>query len=160
MSERQTVAVKDAEGNLRWFSVVDAEHWHGTTLDATVGSLDFSVFYANVRAWKELTPGISFFERTSPPFDPVKSAQTNETWPEPLNYVDGVLRYPCGWTNQDFDDARWTSQIVWTKASGWGRMSKPDSSEGCRSEDAVQAVKSASRSTPKVVSGISRSICF
>lgn len=78
------------------------------TLDAIVGSLNFSVFYANVRAWKELTPGISFFERTSPSFDPIKSGQTNETWPEPLKYVEGVLRYPCGWTNQDFDDARWT----------------------------------------------------
>jgi len=34
MTDRQTVAVRDPEGNLRWFPVADAEHWHGTTLDA------------------------------------------------------------------------------------------------------------------------------
>jgi len=34
MTDRETVAVKDAEGNLRWFPVADAEHWPPTTLDA------------------------------------------------------------------------------------------------------------------------------
>ena len=34
MTERQTVAVRDPEGNLRWFPVADAERWTATTLDA------------------------------------------------------------------------------------------------------------------------------
>ena len=34
MTDRQTVAVRDPEGNLRWFPVADAEHWPPTTLDA------------------------------------------------------------------------------------------------------------------------------
>ena len=40
MTDRQTVAVRDPEGNLRWFPVAEAEHWHGTTLDA--GDLYFA----------------------------------------------------------------------------------------------------------------------
>ena len=33
MTDRETVAVKDAEGNLRWFPVADAQRWPGTTMD-------------------------------------------------------------------------------------------------------------------------------
>jgi len=34
MTERQTVATRDDDGNLWWFPVADAERWPGTTLDA------------------------------------------------------------------------------------------------------------------------------
>ena len=43
----------------------------------------------------------------SPPFDPVASGKASETYPTPVKFVDGVKRFPCGWTSQDFDDARW-----------------------------------------------------
>ena len=34
MTERQTVATRDDDGNLWWFPVADAERWTATTLDA------------------------------------------------------------------------------------------------------------------------------
>jgi len=33
MTDRQTVAVRDDSGNLRWFPVDDAQRWPGTTLN-------------------------------------------------------------------------------------------------------------------------------
>ena len=34
MTERQSVAVRDTDGNLLWFPVAEAERWPPTTLDA------------------------------------------------------------------------------------------------------------------------------
>ena len=76
------------------------------SLDAIVGSLDFSVFHALVEGWKELTP-TSLWQRMSPPFNPVNSGRAGETYPEPIRFIDGTLKYPCGWTEHDYDDARW-----------------------------------------------------
>ena len=77
-------------------------------LEAVTGSLDCSKFYELAEAWQEFTPTKNIWQRTSPPFDPVKSGKTTETWPDPINFIDGSLRYPNGWTNKDYDDARWS----------------------------------------------------
>jgi len=34
MTDRETVAVHDDDGNLQWFPVAEAERWSGTALDA------------------------------------------------------------------------------------------------------------------------------
>ena len=34
MTDRQTVATRDDDGNLRWFPVAEAQRWTATTLDA------------------------------------------------------------------------------------------------------------------------------
>ncbi len=81
----------------------DARH----VLDAIAGSFDFSAFYAMARDYKELTPGLSLWQRTSPPFDAVASAKVTETWPQPLNYIEGGMVYPNGWSIHEYDSARW-----------------------------------------------------
>ena len=61
-------------------------------LEAIASSFDFSTFEAYAKGWRELSPTLSYWRRTSPPFDAVKSGQTTETWPEPLNFIDGHPR--------------------------------------------------------------------
>lgn len=111
--------VMAAPYQLLWADDVERVHHRDTTVPACATEADrarglqlFSrhcmdaVYETTVPAWREPLVSLEMFASPGE-YEPVASGEAEKTYPSSVKFVDGVKRVPCGWTSQDYDDARW-----------------------------------------------------